>query len=103
MKHMRFASVAILAVALAAMVFSSARTASGQSAQQAPAPEAVQVFQDFELNRAGNNVIQLEGPAGQHPYDLMLNPSGGPDPEMRKLLNEEAESEREAASLVKEY
>jgi hypothetical protein len=101
MKIVRLASVTVLGVALAAIVVFSDRRAAGQSVQvqPPPPPSAENPLNNFPSNHR----IEYLTTAVQAPYALGLDRADGQDPEIRKLQNEEAALEREAAGVVKEY
>jgi hypothetical protein len=78
MKLVRFAGIAVVALALSAMVFFPGRPASGQPGT--PMLPASPYY-------AGNFAYRYPGQ----------------DPEMLKIFNEEAKVEREAAGLIRDY
>jgi hypothetical protein len=88
MKLWRFAGMTVLAASLSALVFFAGPPVAGQ-AQDVPR----------------NNFYPLQGgnvPYLDNQFHLEFAP-GAKDPEMQKLLGEEAKSEREADGLLKEY
>ncbi|HWY88937.1 MAG TPA: hypothetical protein VNX28_19645 [Gemmataceae bacterium] len=99
MKLVQFASVTVLVGALAAIVFFSDRRAAGQDFPVAASPP-----QPTAETPAGDVFSNHPIATGAQPlYTFNFDRGDGQDPEIRKLHNEEATLEREAAGVVKEY
>ena len=101
MKLVRLASVTVLVLVLAAIVAFSDRRAAGQNVQVQPPPQptAESPLNNFPSNHRVENLTT----GGQVVYGFNFDRADGQDPEIRKLQNEEATLEREAAGVVKEY
>jgi hypothetical protein len=101
MKLVRFASVTVLVVILAAIIVFSDHRAAGQSVQvePPPPPSAESPLNNFNSNHR----IEYLTTGGQVAYGFNFDRADGQDPEIRKLQNEEAGLERDAAGVVKEY
>jgi len=92
MKVLRLSGLTFLVVALATMISFPGRPASGQGFPAVPKPP------EGVFTQAPNNPYYPPSHAWASVYQV-----SGNDPEMLKLVNEEAKSEREAALLIKEY